>query len=129
MTQTTFAPGTVIANRNRLWRVDAQAGDVLIATPIDGGETEPQPFYIPLENIRPGRLEPPSPEIVGHPSSQDLLLPYRAPQGRGAVWGRCAVGPGGWCWRIMHDSDFDTDTRIRGTAWRGNLCIRGSNPC
>jgi hypothetical protein len=58
MTQTTFAPGTVIANRNRLWRVDAQAGEVLVATPIDGGETEPRRFYIPLE--------PPSPEIVGH---------------------------------------------------------------
>jgi len=74
MTQTTFSPGTVITNRNRLWRVGAQAGDVLIATPIDGGDTEPQRFYIPLENIRPGRLEPPSPGIVGHPSSQDLLL-------------------------------------------------------
>jgi hypothetical protein len=67
MTQTTFAPGSVITNRNRLWRVDAQAGEVLVATPIDGGETEPRQFYIPLEHIRPGRLEPPSPEIVGHP--------------------------------------------------------------
>jgi SNF2 family DNA or RNA helicase len=74
MTQPAFAPGTVITNRNRLWRVDAQAGDVLIATPIDGGSPEPHQFYIPLENIRPGRLELPSPQIVGHPSSQDLLL-------------------------------------------------------
>jgi hypothetical protein len=49
MTQTTFAPGSVITNRNRLWRVDAQAGEVLVAMPIDGGETEP-----------------PSPEIVRH---------------------------------------------------------------
>jgi hypothetical protein len=32
MSQTAFAPGTVITNRNRLWRVDAQADDVLIAT-------------------------------------------------------------------------------------------------
>jgi hypothetical protein len=74
MTQPAFAPGTVITNRYRLWRVDAQAGDVLIATPIDGGETQPQQFYIPLESIRPGRLELPSPDIVGHPSSQDLRL-------------------------------------------------------
>ena len=74
MTQTAFAPGTVISNRNRLWRVDAQTGDVLIATPIDGGEVEPQQFYIPLESIRPGRLELPSLDLVGHPSSQDLLL-------------------------------------------------------
>ncbi len=35
MTQTTFAPGTVITNRNRLWRMDAQAGYVLVATPLE----------------------------------------------------------------------------------------------
>ncbi len=74
MSHSTFAPGTVITNRNRLWRVDAQVRDVLVATPIDGGETEQQKFYIPFENIQPGRLEPPSPDIVGHPSAQDLLL-------------------------------------------------------
>jgi hypothetical protein len=36
----TFAPGSVIRNRSRLWRVDGQEGDVLIATSIDGGEAE-----------------------------------------------------------------------------------------
>ena len=74
MIQTTFAPGTVITNRHRLWRVDAQVGGVLMATSIDGGETEQQRFYIPFEDIRPGRLEPPSPAVVGHPAAQDLLL-------------------------------------------------------
>jgi len=74
MAEVTYAPGSVIKNRDRLWRVDAQLGDVLVATSIDGGETEQQRFYIPFEGIRPGRLEPPSPEIVGHPASQDLLL-------------------------------------------------------
>jgi len=74
MPDTTFAPGTVITNRSRLWRVDAQEGDVLIATSIDGGEAEQAKFYVPFEDIRPGRLEPPSPEIVGHPSAQNLLL-------------------------------------------------------
>ena len=74
MTDATFAPGSVIRNRDRLWRVDAQLGDVLVATSIDGGETQQQRFYIPFEDIRPGRLEPPSPEIVGHPAAQDLLL-------------------------------------------------------
>ncbi|MBN1580239.1 MAG: DEAD/DEAH box helicase [Anaerolineae bacterium] len=69
-----FPPGTVVKNRSRLWRVDAQAGDVLFATSIDGGEAQQAKFYIPLENIRPGRLEPPSPGIVGHIQSQDLLL-------------------------------------------------------
>jgi superfamily II DNA or RNA helicase len=69
-----FPPGTVIRNRSRLWRVDAQEGYVLVATSIDGGETEQTKFYISFENIQPGRLEPPSPDIVGHPSAQDLLL-------------------------------------------------------
>ena len=71
---TTFAPGTVITNRHRLWRVDGQERDVLVTTSIDGGETEQQKFYLPFEDVRPGRLEWPSPNIVGHPSSRDLLL-------------------------------------------------------
>nr|NIQ78370.1 hypothetical protein [Anaerolineae bacterium] len=33
-------PDTVIANRSRLWGVDGQADDVLIATSIDGCEVE-----------------------------------------------------------------------------------------
>ncbi len=74
MPDTTFAPGTVITNRNRLWRVDAHEGDILVATSIDGGQAEQCKFYVPFEEIRPGRLEPPSPDIVGHPSAQDLLL-------------------------------------------------------
>lgn len=68
-----FPPGSVVTNRSRLWRVDAQAGEVLVATSIDG-EAQQSRFYIPFEDIRPGRLEPPSPEVVGHIQSQDLLL-------------------------------------------------------
>ena len=48
--------------------------NVLIATSIDGGESERIKFYVPFENIQPSRLELPSPSIVGHPSAQDLLL-------------------------------------------------------
>jgi hypothetical protein len=55
----TFPPGTVVKNRGRLWRVDAQEKDVLVATAIDTGEPEQLKFYIPFEEIRPGRLEPP----------------------------------------------------------------------
>jgi ERCC4-related helicase len=69
-----FAPGSVIRNRNRLWRVDGQEGDVLTATAIDGGEAEQAKLYVPFEDIRPGHLEPPSAEVVGYPSAQDLLL-------------------------------------------------------
>lgn len=69
-----FAPGTVVKNRGRLWRVDGQEDDVLIATAIDTGEPEQLKFYIPFEDIRPGRLEPASPDIAGHAAAQDLLL-------------------------------------------------------
>jgi len=88
-----LAPGSIIRNRSRLWRVDARealtpgtppwggrkggrggAGDVLVATPIDGGEAEQTRFYVPFEDVRPGRLEPPSSDVVGHPAAQDLLL-------------------------------------------------------
>jgi hypothetical protein len=33
----TFAPGTVVKNRGRLWRVDGQEQDVALATAIDAG--------------------------------------------------------------------------------------------
>ncbi|MDX9831669.1 MAG: helicase-related protein [Anaerolineae bacterium] len=69
-----FSPGSVIKNRGRLWRVDAQQDDILVATAIDTGEPEQNKFYIPFEEIQPGRLEPPSPNVVGHPAAQDLLL-------------------------------------------------------
>ena len=80
MADVTYAPGSVIRNRDRLWRVDAQMDDVLVATSIDGGETQQQRFYIPFEDIRPGRLAPPSPEIVGHPAAQDTPSPGPSPQ-------------------------------------------------
>jgi hypothetical protein len=43
-----FPPGTVVKNRGRLWRVDGQDEDVLLATAIDTGEPEQLKFYIPL---------------------------------------------------------------------------------
>jgi ERCC4-related helicase len=70
----TFAPGTVITNRSRLWRVDAQEGNVLVATTIDSGQPEQQRFYIPFENIMPSRLILPSADRLGHIQIQELLL-------------------------------------------------------
>ncbi|MGC9346509.1 MAG: DEAD/DEAH box helicase, partial [Anaerolineae bacterium] len=75
MTETTFAPGSVISARNRLWRVDGQPeDDVLIASTIDGGEMQRLKLYIPFEDVRPGHLDPPSRELVGTVQAQDLLL-------------------------------------------------------
>ncbi len=50
------------------------AGNVPIATPIDGGTPEQTKFYVPFEHIEPDRLEPPAPDVVGHIQAQDLLL-------------------------------------------------------
>ena len=70
----TFALGTVITNRSRLWRVDAQEENVLVATTIDAGQPEQQKFYIPFENIKPSRLILPSADRLGHIQTQELLL-------------------------------------------------------
>jgi len=71
----TFAAGSVIRTRNRLWRVDGQPeDDVLVASTIDGGEAQRLKLYVPFEDIEPGQLEPPSTEVVGHIQAQDLLL-------------------------------------------------------
>lgn len=76
-----FAPGVIIRARRRLWRVDRQEKDVLLATTIEGGESEQHRFYLgvdadgaPFERIEPARLELPDTQRVGHPAAQDLLL-------------------------------------------------------
>jgi hypothetical protein len=72
---TTFAPGSVIRTRNRLWRVDGlPEDDVIVASTIDGGEAQQLKLYVPFEDVQPGQLEPPSTEIVGRIQAQDLLL-------------------------------------------------------
>jgi SNF2 family DNA or RNA helicase len=54
--------------------VDELDGDVLVATSIDGGQTEQHDFYLPFEDITPAQLDLPSQDKVGAPQSQDLLL-------------------------------------------------------
>jgi len=74
MNRPSFGPGAIIAARNRLWRVDAHEGQVLLATAIDAGESRQRRFYIPHEVIRSARLARPSADVVGFPAAQDLLL-------------------------------------------------------
>lgn len=45
MPDTTFAPGTVIADHSRLWRMDAHKRDEDAATYIAGGEAEQSKLY------------------------------------------------------------------------------------
>lgn len=68
--------GSIVELRSRLWRVDDLQceGTVLVATSIDGAPVERRKFYIPFENIRPGKIEPPRSEVVGNYSAQDLML-------------------------------------------------------
>ena len=46
----------------------------MVATSIDGGQTEQRQFYIPFEKIKQGYLPHPDPELLGNPASHDLLL-------------------------------------------------------
>ena len=66
-------PGSVIENRNRLWRVDAVDGNAVTATPLDGTTGDRHRFYTPVENIEEGSLEPPDPKKLGNPEFQRLL--------------------------------------------------------
>ncbi len=79
--RSSFRPGTIIRARNRLWRVDRHESDELLATTIDGGETEQHRLYLgldpnghPFEHVEPARLDLPDPTRVGYPAAQDLLL-------------------------------------------------------
>lgn len=69
-----FSPGEIIEVRSRLWRIDLVSDNVLEATPIDGLVLEQQKFYIPLEDIRRGKIEPPPPDLLGNLAQQNLLL-------------------------------------------------------
>ena len=66
-------PGTVIENRNRLWRVDSVDGNVITTTPLDGNTADRHRFYTPVEEIKEGSLEPPDSEKLGNPEFQRLL--------------------------------------------------------
>lgn len=67
-------PGSVIENRNRLWRVDRVEGDEVIATALGGSAADTHRFYSPIESISEGRLDPPNPRHIGNPQYQRLLL-------------------------------------------------------
>ncbi len=80
-TRPSFRPGTIIRTRHRLWRVDRHEGEELLATTIDGGETEQHRLYLgldpsgkPFEPIEPAQLDLPDTHKVGFPAAQDLLL-------------------------------------------------------
>lgn len=66
-------PGSVVENRNRLWRVDAVDKNIVTVTPLDGNTADRHQFYIPVENIKDGSLEPSDPEKLGNPEFQRLL--------------------------------------------------------
>jgi hypothetical protein len=94
-----FPLGSIVELRSRLWRVDDLQGDVLIATSIDGTPVERRKFYLPFEKVRQGRIEPPSSDIVGNFSAQDLLLrAYRLSMIHGAAPLLSLVSDGSCCY-------------------------------
>ncbi|NHN41822.1 DEAD/DEAH box helicase [Halorubellus sp. JP-L1] len=66
-------PGTVIRNRNRLWRVDSIDGQEVTATSLEGPNSKHR-FYAPIESITEGNMAPPSTDTMGNPQFQDLLI-------------------------------------------------------
>lgn len=66
-------PGSVIRNRNRLWRVDSIDGQEVTATSLEGPNSKHR-FYAPIESIAEGNMAPPSTETMGNPQFQDLLI-------------------------------------------------------
>jgi hypothetical protein len=63
---TTLAPGSVIRTRNRLWRRDGQPEhDVIVASTIEGGESQQVRLYVPFEDVQPGQPAPRPPMSSG----------------------------------------------------------------
>lgn len=69
---TLFPPGTLVKARRRLWRVDAQDGDILYLTAVDEATRQTR-LYLPVEPVAPGNLPKPDPQIVGTPQANDLM--------------------------------------------------------
>ena len=68
-----FTPGSLVQARRRLWRVDAQDGDVLYLTAIDETTRQAQ-LYLPVEPATPGSLPTPDPALIGTSQAHDLML-------------------------------------------------------
>lgn len=116
--RTTSPPGTVVKNRGRLWRVDAQVEDVLIATAIDTGEPEQLKSIFLFEENLPCELEPPRESgnagVIGHPwlhAFSPSLIPFlRRAEGKR----QGDIGRSGWFWRNMLHSKGSLGKDERG---------------
>lgn len=76
-----FRPGIIIRARHRLWHMNQQEGENLLATTIDGGETEQRHLYLdldpndlPLEQTESAQLGLPTHIRAGYPTAPNLLL-------------------------------------------------------
>ena len=70
---TVYNPGMLVHARRRLWRVDSQQNSVLYLTAVDETTLQTR-LYLPLEQVEPGQLPTPDPQIVGSVQSLDLML-------------------------------------------------------
>jgi len=74
MPQHGLAPGQIVLLRSRLWRVDDLNGDIMTATSIEGTPVQTRRFYLPVEDVTPAKIPPPTSEIIGNFSAQDLVI-------------------------------------------------------
>jgi len=68
-----FQPGTLVNCRRRLWRVDYQEGNIIYVTSVNESTNQTR-LYLPLENVTTGNLSFPSPDQIGNPQDQKLML-------------------------------------------------------
>ncbi|MBW6465442.1 MAG: DEAD/DEAH box helicase [Brevefilum sp.] len=68
-----FQPGTLVNCRRRLWRVDYQDDNILHVTSVNESTNQTR-IYLPLEKVTTGSLSYPSPDRIGRPQDQKLML-------------------------------------------------------
>lgn len=68
-----YQSGTLINCRKRLWRVDNQEENILIATSVDESSKQIK-IYLPVKKVTSGKLPLPSSLNIGSPQSQRLML-------------------------------------------------------
>jgi len=73
LTAQKFQPGTLVNSRRRLWRVDYQEDNILYVTSVSESTNQTR-LYLPLEEVTTGNLSFPSPDHIGNPQDQKLML-------------------------------------------------------
>lgn len=77
MSDSSFSVGSIVKTRGRLWIVlPSDEPDVLRLKPVTGTDANPAGLFLPLErrHVHPTSFAPPSPDVVGDPTSSRTLF-------------------------------------------------------